>query len=82
LCCFCPCRWYNAFKEKAVHFDRKKIKANARMVRIHMPDDLADKMIADMESVVEWIAMLDPVDVSGVEPLITTADWAQRRRPD
>lgn len=65
-----------------MYFDRAKIKKNAKMVRIAMPDAEADKMIPDMEGVIEWIAGLDDADVEGVEPLITTADFPLRLEPD
>jgi aspartyl-tRNA(Asn)/glutamyl-tRNA(Gln) amidotransferase subunit C len=65
-----------------MYFDREKVKKNARMLRIGMPDALAEKMVPELEGVLDWIKGLDGVDVSGIEPMITTADHPLPRRAD
>ncbi|MDR1009417.1 MAG: Asp-tRNA(Asn)/Glu-tRNA(Gln) amidotransferase subunit GatC [Rickettsiales bacterium] len=65
-----------------MYFNKEKVKANAKMVRIGMPDTLAERMIPELESVLEWIKVLDEVDVSGVEPISTTAEFPLPRRAD
>ena len=65
-----------------MYFDRDKIKRNAKMVRIGLSDAEADRMIPEMESILEWISNLDGADAGGVEPLITTADFPLPLHPD
>ncbi|MDR1476844.1 MAG: Asp-tRNA(Asn)/Glu-tRNA(Gln) amidotransferase subunit GatC [Rickettsiales bacterium] len=65
-----------------MYFDREKVKANARMVRIGMSDELADKMAGELESVIEWIKGLDDVDVEGIEPMASVSEHPLPRRPD
>jgi aspartyl-tRNA(Asn)/glutamyl-tRNA(Gln) amidotransferase subunit C len=65
-----------------MYFDIEKVKKNAKMLRIGMPDELARQMVPELENVIEWIKVLDEVDVSGVEPMITTADHPILKRGD
>ena len=65
-----------------MYFDREKVKANARMVRIGMSDELADKMVGELESVIEWIKGLDDVDVEGIEPMSSVSEHPLPRRAD
>lgn len=65
-----------------MYFTKEKVKANAKMVRIGMTDDMAEKMVGELENVIEWIEGLDDVNVDGVEPLNSVADHPLPRRID
>ncbi len=65
-----------------MYFTKEKIKKNANLVRIGMPDELAEKMIPELESVIEWIEGLDEVNVDNVEPLISVAEHSLPKRND
>ncbi|MGN0929112.1 MAG: Asp-tRNA(Asn)/Glu-tRNA(Gln) amidotransferase subunit GatC [Alphaproteobacteria bacterium] len=65
-----------------MYFTKEKVKANAKMVRIGMTDEMAEKMTGELENVIEWIKGLDDVNVDGVEPLISVADHPLPRRTD
>lgn len=65
-----------------MYFTKEKIKANAKMVRLGMTDEMAEKMVGELENVIEWIKGLDEVNVDGVEPLISVADHPLPRRAD
>ncbi|MBP3615749.1 MAG: Asp-tRNA(Asn)/Glu-tRNA(Gln) amidotransferase subunit GatC [Alphaproteobacteria bacterium] len=65
-----------------MYFTKEKIKKNAKLVRIGMPDELAEKMIPELENVIEWIEGLDDVNVDGVEPLISVNEHALPKRVD
>ncbi len=47
-----------------------------------MPDELAEKMIPELENVIEWIEGLDDVNVDGVEPLISVNEHSLPKRVD
>lgn len=65
-----------------MYFTKEKVKANAKMVRIGMTDEMAEKMVGELENVIEWIKGLDDVNVDGVEPLNSVCDHPLPRRQD
>ena len=65
-----------------MYFTKEKIKKNAKLVRIGMDDALAEKMIPELESVINWIAELDDVNVEGAEPLISVCEHSLPKRTD
>ena len=65
-----------------MYFTKEKVKNNAKMVRIGLTDEMAEKMVGELENVIEWIKGLDDVNVDGVVPLISVADHPLPRRPD
>jgi len=65
-----------------MYFNKDKIKANAKMVRIRMTDEQAEKMIPEMEGIITWITTLDEVNTDGVKPLISTLDFPLPLRKD
>lgn len=65
-----------------MYFTKEKVKANAKMVRIGLSDDMAEKMTEELENVINWIKGLDDVDTEGIEPLISVSDHPLPRRPD
>ena len=68
--------------EKAGHFTKEHVKANARMVRIGMTDETAEKMAAELEGVIGWIRVLDEVEVDGTAPMGSVSEHPLPRRPD
>jgi aspartyl-tRNA(Asn)/glutamyl-tRNA(Gln) amidotransferase subunit C len=68
--------------EKATHFTKEKVKANAHMVRIGMTDEEAEKMAAELEGVIGWIKVLDEVEADGVQPTGSVSEHPLPRRPD
>ena len=65
-----------------MYFTKEKVKANAKMVRIGMTDEMSEKMTGELENVIDWIKGLDDVNVDGVEPLISVVDHPLPRRTD
>ncbi len=65
-----------------MYFTKEKIKKNAKLVRVGMPDELAEKMIPELENVIDWIAGLDEVNVDGIEPLISVCEHSLPKRTD
>ncbi|MDR0367163.1 MAG: Asp-tRNA(Asn)/Glu-tRNA(Gln) amidotransferase subunit GatC [Rickettsiales bacterium] len=56
-----------------MHFTLEKTLATARMARIGLDDAQSQAMARELDSVIDWIAVLDEADTSGTEPLYTTA---------
>jgi len=69
-------------KEPAVYFDKNKIKANAKMVRITMTDKRAAEIIPQMEDIIAWMDALNEVNTDGVKPLISTLEFQTALRKD
>ena len=65
-----------------MYFTKEKVKANAKMVRIGLTDEMAENMVGELENVIEWIKGLDDVNVNGVEPLISVAEHPLPKRQD
>ena len=65
-----------------MYFTKEKVKANAKMVRIGLTDEMAENMVGELENVIEWIKGLDDVNVDGVEPLISVAEHPLPKRQD
>ena len=65
-----------------MYFTTEKIKKNAKLVRLRMDDATANKMIPELENVINWIQGLDAVNTDGIEPLITTATHNLPKRDD
>ena len=65
-----------------MYFTKEKIKKNAKLVRLGMPDELAEKMIPELENVINWIEGLDEVNVDGIEPLISVNEHSLPKRDD
>ena len=65
-----------------MHFNKDKIKASAKMVRIRITDEQVEKIIPEMEGIISWMAALDEVNTDGVKPLISTLDGALPLRKD
>jgi aspartyl-tRNA(Asn)/glutamyl-tRNA(Gln) amidotransferase subunit C len=65
-----------------MHFDKDKIKAGAKMMRITMTDAEATEMIPQMEEIINWMDALDEVNTDDVKPLISTLDFQSTLRKD
>ena len=65
-----------------MYFTKEKIKKNAKLVRIGMTDEMAEKMIPELENVIDWIKGLDDVNVDGVTPLISVSEHDLPKRDD
>ncbi|MDR3126304.1 MAG: Asp-tRNA(Asn)/Glu-tRNA(Gln) amidotransferase subunit GatC [Rickettsiales bacterium] len=65
-----------------MYFTPEIVRQNARLVRIGLTDDMAKKMAEDLDGIIGWIEQIDEIDVEGMEPLITTADFDLPLRED
>ncbi len=54
----------------------------AKLARIELSDDLRSQMKRDLSHVLDYIALLDEADTSGVEPLYQVTGLQNQTRPD
>jgi len=54
----------------------------ARLARIKLTDAEAERMTGELNSILGFVAQLDEVDVSGVEPMTSVVSVKMKRRQD
>ncbi|MGB0632091.1 MAG: Asp-tRNA(Asn)/Glu-tRNA(Gln) amidotransferase subunit GatC [Alphaproteobacteria bacterium] len=62
--------------------DRETVVRVARLARLKVPEDEADKLAGELSNIIGWIEQLDEVDTDGVEPMASVADMKLRWRAD
>lgn len=62
--------------------DLATVKRVARLARIAVTEDDADRMTGELNNILGFVAQLDEVNVDGVEPLVSMVPMALRRRAD
>jgi len=62
--------------------DLATVKRVARLARIAVSEDDANRMTGELNAILGFVQQLDEVDVSGVEPLTSIIPMALRRRAD
>ena len=54
-------------------FTIEKIKHNAKLVRLQLTDEMAEKLIPEMDDMIKFINAIEEVDTTGIEPLVSVA---------
>lgn len=62
--------------------DRETVKRVARLARIKVSEDEAEALRGDLNAILDWVKLLDEVDVSGIEPMTSVIPMAMKKRPD
>ncbi|AGF74502.1 glutamyl-tRNA (Gln) amidotransferase subunit C [Bartonella australis AUST/NH1] len=62
--------------------DDKTVKRVARLARIAVHDDEAERITKELNTILGFIEQLDEVDVSGIEPSISVVEATLRMRKD
>jgi aspartyl-tRNA(Asn)/glutamyl-tRNA(Gln) amidotransferase subunit C len=62
--------------------DAETVRKIGRLARIRIEDDEVATYQAELNVILGFVAQLDEVDVSGVEPMTSVAPMALRRRAD
>ncbi|MEQ1647249.1 MAG: Asp-tRNA(Asn)/Glu-tRNA(Gln) amidotransferase subunit GatC [Hyphomicrobiaceae bacterium] len=65
-----------------MHVDEKTVRRIARLARIKVTDEEAKGLEKELSGILDWVEMLDEVDVSGVEPMTSTVAMKLRQRED
>ncbi|MCM5552163.1 Asp-tRNA(Asn)/Glu-tRNA(Gln) amidotransferase subunit GatC [Pleomorphomonas sp. NRK KF1] len=62
--------------------DTATVRRVARLARIKVTDDEAERMTNELNSILGFVEQLDEVDISGVEPMTSVVSVKMRRRQD
>ena len=62
--------------------DTETVKKIARLSRIAIDDAEAEKMVGELNGILEWVEQLGEVDVTGVEPMTAVIANNTRLRDD
>ena len=61
---------------------REEVAKIASLARIRMEDAELDRMVPELNNILDWVEQLGEVDTDGVEPLATVVDQQMRLRED
>ena len=62
--------------------DTETVKKIARLARIAIDDAEAEKMVGELNGILEWVEQLGEVDVTGIEPMTAVIANKTRLRDD
>jgi aspartyl-tRNA(Asn)/glutamyl-tRNA(Gln) amidotransferase subunit C len=62
--------------------DKDTVNKIARLSRIAISDEEAEKMVGELNGILAWVEQLGEVDVSGVEPMTAVIPNKTRLRDD
>lgn len=62
--------------------DTATVRRVARLARIKVTNDEAERMTNELNSILGFVEQLDEVDVAGVEPMTSVVSVKMRRRQD
>jgi len=62
--------------------DKSTVAKIARLARIDVPEDRQERLASELNGILDWIAELDEVDTSDVEPLASVTGHGLPRRED
>jgi len=62
--------------------DLATVKRVARLARIAVDDEDAQRMVGELNAILGFVAQLDEVDVSGVEPMTSVIPMEMKKRQD
>ncbi|HSH62893.1 Asp-tRNA(Asn)/Glu-tRNA(Gln) amidotransferase subunit GatC [Methyloceanibacter sp.] len=62
--------------------DRATVRRIARLARIAITDHEAERLEAELSGILDWVAQLDELDTSNVEPMTRVAAMTIKQRDD
>jgi len=62
--------------------DPKTVSRIAHLSRLKIPEAEQAAIAGELSKILDWVAQLNEVDVTGIEPLANVNDMAMRRRAD
>jgi aspartyl-tRNA(Asn)/glutamyl-tRNA(Gln) amidotransferase subunit C len=62
--------------------DLATVKRVARLARIAVTEDDANRMVGELNGIINFVEQLSEVDVSGVEPMTSVTPMKMRKRTD
>jgi aspartyl-tRNA(Asn)/glutamyl-tRNA(Gln) amidotransferase subunit C len=62
--------------------DRATVHRIARLARIAITDDEAERLGKELSGILDWVAQLDEIDTQGVEPMTRVVAMTMKQRKD
>lgn len=62
--------------------DAATVQKIARLARIAVSDEEAERLTGELSSILDWVEMLNEVDVDGVEPMTSVMPMDLKKRED
>jgi aspartyl-tRNA(Asn)/glutamyl-tRNA(Gln) amidotransferase subunit C len=62
--------------------DLATVKRVARLARLELGDEDAERMVGDLNAILGFVEQLDEVDVEGVEPMTSVMPMVMKKRRD
>ncbi len=62
--------------------DLATVKRVARLARIAVTEDDANRMVGELNGIIDFVEQLSEVDVTGVEPMTSVTPMDMRKRQD
>ena len=62
--------------------DRATVRRIARLARLAITDDEAARLETELSGILDWVAQLDELDTSDVEPMTRVAAMTMKMRED
>jgi aspartyl-tRNA(Asn)/glutamyl-tRNA(Gln) amidotransferase subunit C len=71
-----------AIRPATMSVSPEQVRHIAKLARIAMSDDELDRLVPELNNILDWVEQLGEVDTDGVEPLATVIDQKLRLRDD
>ncbi|HXG77808.1 MAG TPA: Asp-tRNA(Asn)/Glu-tRNA(Gln) amidotransferase subunit GatC [Methyloceanibacter sp.] len=62
--------------------DRDTVRRIARLARIAITEEEAVRLEKELSGILDWVAQLNELDTSNVEPMMRIADMSMKKRKD
>ena len=62
--------------------NKDTVKKIGRLARLHIPEELQEKLAGELNTILNWIEELNEVDTTGVQPLSSVTGHALPQRKD
>ena len=62
--------------------DRATVRRIARLARLAITDEEAGRLEQELSGILDWVAQLDEIDTSAVEPMTRVAAMTMKKRKD
>lgn len=68
--------------ENAMSVDLATVKRVARLARLAVSEEEANRMVGELNGIIDFVEQLSEVDVTGIEPMTSVTPMAMRKRTD
>jgi aspartyl-tRNA(Asn)/glutamyl-tRNA(Gln) amidotransferase subunit C len=73
---------HSRFCEETMSVDAATVRRIARLARIAVTDDEVPHLAGELNAILDFVAQLDEVDVTGIEPMTSVTPMAMKKRAD